>query len=103
MPEPTDPATSKATPQSTDPFEEAYRDYLRALKAAWAQYDVDAVDLRSHMMWPSGPAVSVFHCTPAGHIGHPGSCITRVEMVIHYRDSGTGNIDTNETIDRPLK
>jgi hypothetical protein len=110
MPEQTDPETSKATPQPTNPVEEAYRNYLRAMKAAWAQYDVDAVDLRSHVMWPSGPAVPVFHCQCFqcfqcfGHFVPP-SCfpITRVELVIHYRDSGTGNIDTNETIDRPLK
>lgn len=105
MPEQTDPETSKATPQPTDPFEEAYRNYLRAMKDAWAQYDVDAVDLRSHAMLPFGQAVPVHLLGPlaAGHISGPTQCISRVEFVIHYRDIGTGNIDTNETIDRPSK
>jgi hypothetical protein len=103
MPEQTDPTSSQATPHSTDPFEEAYRNYLRAMKDAWAQYDVDAVNLRSHPMLPFGQAVPGLPCAP-GHIavncrGH----IARVEFVIHFRDSDTGNIDTNETTDRPLK
>lgn len=106
MPEQTDPETSKATPQPTDPFEVAYRNYLRAMKDAWAQYDVDAVDLRSHAMLPWGQAVPVYPwpclACPGGHI-HGCLCISRVELVIHYRDIGTGNIDTNETIDRPSK
>src|SRR5262245_33995320 len=67
MPEQTDPTSSQATPHSTDPFEEAYRNYLRAMKDAWAQYDVDAVNLRPHPMLPFGQAVPGLPCAP-GHI-----------------------------------
>jgi hypothetical protein len=38
-----------------DPFEDAYRAYVRAMKEAWAEVDVEAVVRQGRPHWPFHP------------------------------------------------
>jgi len=79
-----------------DPFEEAYRAYLRSLKESLADVDVESVDLSrlqraTPTMLPSSHTVGTLWCM--GHVGSAGcptvGCFGTVGSVGSYYQEGS--------------